>query len=137
MPPLCTCHKTLVLAWELTGALPRACPMPPDAEHSCTAPAPAMSVGHPLVSAHDLEALGCGTCEACKGGCAWVLLQGRCTTVVGAAGMGDQARPLINWCLMQSSWLLACLSLPSVSILFKWLKPHHTPDRGTRAQRHV
>lgn len=110
------------------GALPQAFPVPPDAEHSCTAPAsaPAISVGHPSVSAHDLEALGCGTREACKGGCG----HGSCCREGpllwwGAAGMGNQARPLMNWCLMPSGWLLGCPSLPSVSILFKWLMHHH------------
>lgn len=80
------------------GALPRAPPVPPDAEHTCTAPA--MSVGHPLVSAHDLEALGCGTCKACKGGCGHGSGCKEATMVCDSWDIGDQARPLVNQCLM-------------------------------------
>lgn len=119
-PPVCTCHKTLVLnttslGWELMGALPRACPVPPDAEHSCTAPAPAMSVGHPLVSAHDLEALGCGTHEACKGGCG----HGSCCREGpplwwGTARMGDQADKLVPDVIK----LVACMHVSSLRFHF-------------------
>lgn len=62
--------------------------------NTCTAPA--MSVEHPLVSAHHLEALAVGPVKPARVDAGMVA--GKDTA--GTARAGDHARPMTNWILM-------------------------------------